>query len=422
MTNKLVSGVAAAGLVLLSQQALAQPFNTFDPVSMAMGGVGVALPNPTTANLYNPSQISSFSAARDEDFAVGFSFGVRAYDQDEVLDVIGDAMDDFDELEELVERFNEAIANPGSVDDLERYSGQLADAARRLDANLMQASGKHAQVELGTALLTNLPMNGWGVGLSVSAQATIGARVHYADEDSGLLQAVANAAEEKTGFVNYDADDLQSEGELLGAAIAEVGITFAKRVSLLGPGVSIGITPKYVQVESIYYKARIDQTDSDDIDADDYRESYGDFNLDIGLTKDFGNGLYVGAVVKNLISRDYKTVTIDNENHTISLKPLARVGVGYDGGWFRVGADLDLTKNKPLAFEEGSQYFAVGAELSAFGWAQLRAGYRHDMVNSDRSVISAGIGLSPFKVLHLDLGLAANADEVGGALQMALTF
>ena len=416
MTNKLVSGVAAAGLVLLSQQALAQPFNTFDPVSMAMGGVGVALPNPTTANLYNPSQISSFSAARDEDFAIGFSFGARAYDQDDVLDVIGDAMDDFDELEELVDSFNQAW------DDPDRYREELASAARRLDANLMQASGKHAQVELGTALLTNLPMNGWGVGLSVSAQATVGARVHYADEDRQLLQDVAAAAEGGASWIDYDADYLQSEGELLGAAIAEVGITFAKRVALLGPGVSIGITPKYVQVETIYYKTRIDETDVDDIDADDYRKSYGDFNLDLGLTKDFGNGLYVGAVVKNLIGRDYQTVTLDHTSHTISLKPQARLGVGYDGGWFRVGADLDLTKNKPVAFEEGSQYVAVGAELSAFGWAQLRAGYRHDMVNSDRSVISAGIGLSPFKVLHLDLGLAANADEVGGALQMALTF
>src|SRR5690606_30131527 len=166
MTNKLVSGAAAAGLVLLSQQALAQPFNTFDPVSMAMGGVAVGLPNPTTANLYNPSQISSFSAARDEDFAIGFSLGVRAYDQDDVLEVLDDVMDDFDELDRLA----------GASD----YAG-LSDAARRLDANLSKANGKHAQVKLGTALLTNLPMTGWGVGLAVSAQATIGARVDYQD-------------------------------------------------------------------------------------------------------------------------------------------------------------------------------------------------------------------------------------------------
>lgn len=412
MTNKLVSGVAAAGLVLLSQQALAQPFNTFDPVSMAMGGVGVALPNPTTANLYNPSQISSFSAARDEDFAIGFSLGARAYDQDDVLEVLDDAMDDFDELENLADLASSGWATP---DDRAEFEA----AVRRLNVNLSKADGKHAQVELGTALLTNLPMTGWGIGLAISGQATIGALIDYSDADRQLLNDVGNGAGSPNDYLNHS---FTSEAELLGAAIGEIGITFAKRVSLLGPGVSIGITPKYVQVETIYYKARIDETDIDDIDADDYRESYGDFNLDFGLTKDFGNGLYVGAVVKNLIGRDYKTVTIDNENHTISLKPLARVGVGYDGGWFRVGADLDLTKNKPMAFEEGSQYVAVGAELSAFGWAQLRAGYRHDTVNSDRSVVSAGIGLSPFKVLHLDIGVAANEDEVGASAQLALTF
>lgn len=396
MTKKLVSGAVAAGLVLLSQQALAQPFNTFDPVSMAMGGVAVGLPNPTTANLYNPSQISSFSAARDEDFAIGFSLGVRAYDQDDVLEVLDDVMDDFDELDRLA----------GASD----YAG-LSDAARRLDANLSKANGKHAQVELGTALLTNLPMTGWGVGLAVSAQATIGARVDY--QDSATLDGWISTPS------TYDRDQLQSEAEILGAAMGEFGITFAKRVSLLGPGMSIGITPKYVQVETIYYKTRIDETDIDDIDADDYRKSYGDFNLDLGLTKDFGNGLYAGLVVKNLIGRDYETF---DGSHTISLKPQARVGLGYDGGWFRVGVDADLTKNKPMAFEEGSQYVAVGAELSAFGWAQLRAGYRHDTVNSDRSVVSAGIGLSPFKVLHLDIGVAANEDEVGASAQLALTF
>lgn len=407
MTNKLVSGAAAAGLVLLSQQALAQPFNTFDPVSMAMGGVAVALPNPTTANLYNPSQISSFSAARDEDFAIGFSFGARAYDQDDVLEVLDDAMDDFDELENLA-----AIASGGGVPERAEFEA----AVRRLNVNLSKADGKHAQVELGTALLTNLPMTGWGIGLAISGQATIGALIDYSDADRQLLNDVGNGAGSPNDYLNHS---FTSEAELLGAAIGEIGITFAKRVSLLGPGVSIGITPKYVQVETIYYKARIDETDIDDIDADDYRKSYGDFNLDLGLTKDFGNGLYAGLVVKNLIGRDYETF---DGSHTISLKPQARVGLGYDGGWFRVGVDADLTKNKPMAFEEGSQYVAVGAELSAFGWAQLRAGYRHDTVNSDRSVVSAGIGLSPFKVLHLDIGVAANEDEVGASAQLALTF
>lgn len=289
-------------------------------------------------------------------------------------------------------------------------------AVRRLNVNLSKADGKHAQVELGTALLTNLPMTGWGIGLAISGQATIGALIDYSDADRQLLNDVGNGAGSPNDYLNHS---FTSEAELLGAAIGEIGITFAKRVSLLGPGVSIGITPKYVQVETIYYKARIDETDIDDIDADDYRKSYGDFNLDLGLTKDFGNGLYAGLVVKNLIGRDYETF---DGSHTISLKPQARVGLGYDGGWFRVGVDADLTKNKPMAFEEGSQYVAVGAELSAFGWAQLRAGYRHDTVNSDRSVVSAGIGLSPFKVLHLDIGVAANEDEVGASAQLALTF
>lgn len=416
MSKKILTSSVAAGLVLVSQSALAQSFNTFDPVSMAMGGVGVALPMPTTANLYNPSLLTGFRAERDEDFAVGFSLGVRAYDQDDLLDLLEEVEDDFDRLDRLVNQINF-----GAPDDEAALRAELASAARSLDASLTAAHGKSAQVELGAALLANLPRERWAVGLTTSAQATVGAQIDYSD--SAYLNALADAAESREA-VSYDGAELKSEAKLLGAAIGEVGLSFAKRVELFGQEVALGITPKFMQVETIYYTSRIDVVDTDDIDADDYRASYSDFNLDIGLLKEFSNGVYTGFVAKNLISRDYDTVPNpeDGTRHTIALRPQLRAGVGYDGGWFRVGADIDLTKNKPLAYEEGSRYIAVGAELSAWGWAHLRAGYRHDTVNSDRSVASIGLGISPFKVLHLDFAVAANSDEVGASTQLALTF
>jgi hypothetical protein len=108
--------------------------------------------------------------------------------------------------------------------------------------------------------------------------------------------------------------------------------------------------------------------------------------------------------------------------YTIKVAPQARAGVGYGGGWYRFALDADLTKNDPVAFEDSTQFIAAGVELDAYGSAQLRLGYRHDAVDSDRSVASAGIGLSPFKVLHFDVAITGSDNEVGGAAQLALTF
>lgn len=427
MSKRFLTGSVAVGLVLLSQSTLAQPFNTFDPVSMAMGGVGVALPIPTTANLYNPSLLSSFRAERDEDFAVGFSLGARAYDPGKLRDVLDDVADDFDELDMLVGQLNSLIAfGGGSPSQIQQIRDDIAASARQLDSSLQKANGHSAQVELGTALLTNLPRERWAIGLTASAQATIGALVHYQDSDTlqGLaeqVEAINPSNPSPSDHVDFNSDNLNSNAELLGAAIGEFGLSFAKRVELFGQDVSLGITPKYVWVETFYYNAQISNVDIDEVD--DHRASYSDFNIDVGLLKEFNNGIYTGLVGKNLISRDYETAPdLDGTRHTIALRPLVRAGLGYDGGWFRVGMDVDLSKNKPLAFEEASRYVAVGGELSAWGWAQLRAGYRFDTENNDRSVASLGLGLSPFKVLHLDIAVAGNSDEVGLSTQLALTF
>ncbi|MGX9309646.1 conjugal transfer protein TraF, partial [Pantoea ananatis] len=73
--------------------------------------------------------------------------------------------------------------------------------------------------------------------------------------------------------------------------------------------------------------------------------------------------------------------------------------------------------------DEKAQYAGVGAELNAWNWAQLRAGYRADMRNSDRSMFTAGVGISPFNVVHLDLtGMAGTDRSYGAAAQLSFTF
>jgi hypothetical protein len=39
----------------------------------------------------------------------------------------------------------------------------------------------------------------------------------------------------------------------------------------------------------------------------------------------------------------------------MELKPQVRIGAGYDEDRYRVGVEVDLTKNDPIAFAQGSR-------------------------------------------------------------------
>lgn len=54
--------------------------------------------------------------------------------------------------------------------------------------------------------------------------------------------------------------------------------------------------------------------------------------------------------------------------------------------------------------------------------AQIRAGYRADIVNSKRNVASPGLGLALFKVVHVDIAVAGNKNEAGASFQLGMRF
>ena len=97
--------------------------------------------------------------------------------------------------------------------------------------------------------------------------------------------------------------------------------------------------------------------------------------------------------------------------------------MAYRGESVTLAADIDLTETKGFSHMKASQYAGVGAELDALGWAQLRAGYRADIKGDMPNMITAGFGLSPFKVVHLDLaGFIGSDKAAGAAVTMSYTF
>jgi hypothetical protein len=154
-------------------------------------------------------------------------------------------------------------------------------------------------------------------------------------------------------------------------------------------------------------------------DARDYASEHTDFNIDIGVSTRYDSGISTGVVVKNLIPRDYETA-LDN---TVSIEPQVRAGIAYNGDFFTLAADVDLTKNDPVGFENATRFVSLGGELDAWGWAQLRAGVRYNTVDSDRSTASLGIGLSPFNgLMHVDVAVIGSDSALGGAARLGMRF
>jgi len=204
------------------------------------------------------------------------------------------------------------------------------------------------------------------------------------------------------------------------ATVAEAGVGMATRFDSLG-GVAVGLTPKFVQVTTYDYTFSGSSLDNAKIDLNSGKNTQSNFNMDLGLGKDFNNGWLAGLSVRNLLAKDYETV----QHNVFRIEPQARLGLAYRMERFTVATDFDLTENKPASFDSKTRYAIIGGEFDVYHLFQLRLGFRRNLATlpsgQEANVYSAGIGFSPFGV-HLDAAVAGNSDEIGGALQLGYQF
>ncbi len=219
-----------------------------------------------------------------------------------------------------------------------------------------------------------------------------------------------------------DSLTLDSEAHIIAVALSEVALSISREFDFSGRQVAIGITPKLQRIDVYDYIVSVD-SEVDGGDISDFGTEKNGFNLDIGASTRFGKieqGT-VGIVVKNLLSNSLDSIN----GQTVEIKPQVRAGVAYQAfGWVNLAADLDLIENEPVAFEEPSQFFAVGVEADVFGFIQLRGGFRTNIAASGQQVVSGGVGISPFSLFHMDLGLYTNTSdpkkEVGGVFEFGV--
>lgn len=379
--------------------------NTYIARNAAMGGAGVASSNYDAASTANPALLTEFTER--DDFSLIFpAIGAEVSDEDDVLDSLDFIADTFSTLEDQI--------NSGGS-GAEESKDDIINELERIDGVPMRAN-------LGAVISISKPSKrlAWAVAVQTAIEA--GAVALFDEDDEAIIDAAILAGD--TDFL----DDINSEGVAIAAAVTELTFSIAREFQAGNLRYSIGVTPKYQRVDTVLYVQKANTFDSDDFEFDSstYSNDDSNFNIDIGGSLWVTEKINIGLMVRDLISEDYDTVMLpDTEINSAVYKvdTMATVGVAYSGSTLTGTVDIDLTKNESFEELDKTQFLRAGIEFNAFDWAQLRAGYRHDLEDTRDDLFTVGVGLSPFKVFHLDLtGMVGENDAYGAALEFRFTF
>lgn len=363
----------------------------------AMGGTGVASSHYSAAALANPALLTK--ARANDDFALILpSVGAQVSDPDNLEDGADSVRDTWD-------RFDDSL-NTGDS------SAQAAELKRQLS----KFKDTHANAQAGVSAVATLSNDTLPAALFVKAWGTATVDGKVSQHDLDYLDLVAAGA-------TADKDNLTSKAYGRAAVITDVGIALAREFESFGHTWSVGFTPKYQRVDLFNYNVAVKDYDSSDFDGDQYRNTKNGFNADLGLAADLTENWNVGLVAQNLIPRSIDSKEVNGEKATFKVRPQATAGTSWTNGFFTGTVDVDLTEASGFTDDKKRQFASIGGEINAWSQAQLRAGYRQNMASSDGSAFTAGIGISPFDVVHLDLTGIAGTDRTYGAVaQLSFTF
>jgi len=364
----LTAGLIAASL----SNAYALPYGFFDARSVGMGNVSVATGGITTAALSNPGMLS-VNENKDDYALLLPALGVQVIDDGNVVD--------------LVDEF-QAIGTPTTLPEAQRQRDILIELE---DASLIAAVIPNAAFVVSGDSFT------WGISL----------------RGDGIVSAgLDNLTDVDPIGPNPDADVIA-----LGVSIIEIGIPMGTEFSFAGMQLSLGVTPKYVQIDAIEYNESIRTATLEDI-QDAGSEDLGSFTtVDAGAVLSVIDTFRVGFVAKNLIEETKYTTGLNNGGTptAVNIETQYRIGAAFDGGFFTLAADMDLNERNPIGFENPSKSFSVGAEFDAFSIAQLRAGYQKNMASgaTDPDLLSVGVGF--WLGFNLDVAVVVGEDSSFGA-------
>lgn len=354
----------------------------YDARAMARGGVGLTM-GEYNQSLKNPALLAAFDAK--DDFSFALNVGVFASDKDGMLEAADDVQT--------------------AIDDLERGTG----SASAVNQQLKDLDNKMALVDVGVSTLIAIPNQHLPLALMAKNTLSFGTVFDYAPIDALQLSTCTNLG------CNLN---LQSSINASAIAITEVGLMFAQSFDI---GLDIGATLKGQQIDLIAYNATISQFDTDDISDSNNIETHNHVNVDLGALMRFGENkqFSVAATIENAIAKTFDGTKVAGVVTEYELAPIVTTAVGYSNTYFKIEANTDLTARKSFDKLPETQFSRVGVEFSAGRHLHLRAGYRTDMKDNVSDVISAGLGITPFDRLNIDLSaMMGDGDTYGVGLQL----
>ncbi|WP_317919029.1 conjugal transfer protein TraF [Vibrio sp. MACH09] len=355
-----------------------------DSRGAGMGNTGVASADYLVAPYYNPALTANYRQSDDVALLLpAISASLR--DSDETLKEV-------DDLQDTIDAFK---ASPS------------ASNIAKLNTHLDNLDGdKPLTVTANAGIAVAIPND--KVAINVFSRGYV--------EVIGVTDIAAfvsdSQADTETRYEN-------SKVELAAFGYTEVGIAFAKKIEIEeDQSVLIGLSPKYQQLKTYYESVTVEEFDLDDYDKSERKENA--FNLDLGAVWQ-KEQWRLGVSIKDLFKQSIKT---QNPAIKYELTPQVTVGGAYATQLFTAALDADLTKQSRYNnVDDDTQFVRMGIEGNAWDWAQLRVGYQIDVKNTLDNSITAGIGISPFDVVNIDLaGSYADSNEFGASANLALTF
>lgn len=431
-------------LLLVSTAALALPFTSFDPRTMGMGGAGVAVADAASAPFFNPALLST--ARYSDDFSLILpSVGMSVADTENLRDSVDQFQDGnyVSSLETSVTALDAAIAAvdvaiPATFTAVSSTAATVSTNLTTLSQQLATLSNKPITLDGGIATVAGIPNKKFGIAFFANRYGSAGGMFQYKDAaliaglatQASCLSAAAAIADPATaaaaitacGTPAFVADNLLSSITIRGVMFTEIGFALSREFYINRQRVALGITPKLVKAKLYEIPVSVNSSSLSNVSGSDYMAEYNIANFDLGIAQNFRNGWRAGAVVKNVIpyARDFKNASIATGSY-LNLLPQTRVGISHTNRWSTLAMDVDVYRNKPIGLENDTQYISLGAELNGWNTAQIRAGYKINLVDSARNIVSLGLGLSPFGI-HFDFAVAGNSNELSAALQFGFRF
>ncbi|WP_407331739.1 conjugal transfer protein TraF [Enterovibrio sp. 27052020O] len=375
----------AVTLAAVSSQAMA--FGAADARSTAMGGTGVASSNYLMAPFHNPAQAVHYTGS--DDFGLLLSLNLGAHDSDDLYSKI----DHFQQIDEELEYNSQDAA----------LQQEWRDALRALDNGSLN-------VDTNIGLAVAIPNRHLSVNMFANANVATIAMTDVADSDL---------------VGTPDTENMQSTVQGMIGGTVDVGVALARAFELpfAGQRLSVGVTPKAQHIVAVNYKNTVAGFEDDDFDLGSEYQEKTVFNADMGLSYMPTDYLTVGFAAKNMFAQELETNASYGSQATFLVEPKYTAGIAFNSRFLTVAADYDISKTRYFKeVEHETQFARFGAELNAWDWAQVRAGYSMSMTDYAQDTVTAGLGFKPFGAFGFDLGAFYGEDNnYGVSAQMVLT-